>query len=78
MKQRYVQVFDVEASSCLRVSAKTGQGLNEVVSAIIDRVPPPAGDTKGKLRMLLFDAVHDEYRHGSADFGTLSHCPSQP
>ena len=62
----HLQVFDVDASSCLRVSAKTGQGLEEVVSAVIDRVPPPSGDTKGKLRMLLFDAVHDEYRHDSA------------
>ena len=53
----------MDASSCLRVSAKTGQGLEEVVDAIIERVPPPSGDDKGKLRMLLFDAVHDEYRH---------------
>lgn len=55
----------MDANSCLRVSAKTGQGLDEVVSAIIERVPPPAGDKQGKLRMLLFDAVHDEYRPAS-------------
>lgn len=57
-----MQAFDVEASSCIKVSAKTGQGLENVVSGIIEKVPPPKGDAKGRLRMLLFDAVHDEYR----------------
>ena len=52
----------MDASSCLKVSAKTGKGLEDVVSAIIERVPPPTGDKQGRLRMLLFDAVHDEFR----------------
>jgi translation elongation factor EF-4 len=57
-----MQVFDIDPGSCLRVSAKTGLGLGQVLPAIIDRVPHPVGDERGKLRMLLFDAVHDDYR----------------
>lgn len=57
-----LQAFDIDSSSCLRVSAKTGMGLEQVATAIIERIPPPGGDSSGKLRMLLFDAVHDEYR----------------
>lgn len=60
---RSLQMFDLEPSSCLRVSAKTGMGLDSVLPAIVEAVPPPSGDEEGELRMLLFDAVHDEYRH---------------
>jgi len=56
------QVFDIDPGSCLRVSAKTGMGLDEVLPAIIERMPHPVGNERGNLRMLLFDAVHDEYR----------------
>ena len=59
------QVFDIDPSSCLCVSAKTGSGLEAVLPAIIDQVPPPEGDENGKLRMLLYDAVHDDYRYKS-------------
>ena len=55
-------MFDIEPSTCLRVSAKTGAGLECVLPAVVERVPPPIGDEDGELRMLLFDAVHDEYR----------------
>ncbi len=58
----HMQVFDIEPESCLRVSAKTGMGLDQVLPAIVENVPHPVGNEGGKLRMLLFDAVHDEYR----------------
>jgi len=57
-----MQVFDIEPGSCLRVSAKTGMGLDQVLPAIIEGVPHPVGNERGLLRMLLFDAVHDDYR----------------
>lgn len=56
------QTFDIEPETCLRVSAKTGLGLETVLPAVIEQVPCPSGKPNGPLRMLLFDAFHDEYR----------------
>lgn len=61
-KARDVQAFDIDAQSCLKVSAKTGLGLETVLPAVIEQVPCPVGTPAGPLRMLLFDAFHDEYR----------------
>jgi len=52
----------IEAERVLRVSAKTGAGVTELLDAIVDRIPPPDGDPDGPLRALVYDAVFDEYR----------------
>ncbi|QRV99888.1 Elongation factor Tu GTP binding domain [Ceratobasidium sp. AG-Ba] len=55
--------FGVSPSNILRVSAKTGQGVTELLRAIVDRVPPPAASDKAaKMRALLFDSRYDRYR----------------
>ncbi len=43
-------------------SAKTGEGIQSVLEAIIDKIPPPTGDAKKPFRGLIFDSVYDDYR----------------
>jgi len=51
-----------KAEDILRVSAKTGEGVRELLNVIVDTVPAPVGDPKAPTRALIFDSVYDTYR----------------
>jgi GTP-binding protein LepA len=55
-------LLGVAESEILRVSAKEGTGMLELLGAIIERVPPPAGNPDAPLRALIFDTYYDRYR----------------
>jgi GTP-binding protein LepA len=46
----------------LRISAKTGQGVPELLDAIVERIPPPTGEADAPARALIFDSSYDQYR----------------
>ncbi|GIL43240.1 hypothetical protein Vafri_1037 [Volvox africanus] len=60
--EQMAAAFDMDPETVLFTSAKTGQGMEAVLPAVIERIRSPRGDPSGPLRMLLFDAFHDEYR----------------
>jgi GTP-binding protein LepA len=52
----------LDATDAIPVSAKTGQGVDEVLEAIVNRLPPPTGDPDAPLQALIFDSWFDAYR----------------
>jgi GTP-binding protein LepA len=63
---RYAQeienVLGIKSSDILRISAKTGVGVPELLDAICERIPAPAGDPEAPLQALIFDSQYDQYR----------------
>jgi GTP-binding protein LepA len=56
------QVLGIPAADIQRISAKTGQGVEELLQAVIDRIPAPAGRDDQPLQALIFDSHFDTYR----------------
>ncbi|HET9075984.1 MAG TPA: translation elongation factor 4, partial [Acidimicrobiales bacterium] len=73
------KVLGVPADQILRISAKTGVGVSELLDAIVERIPAPRGDAAAPLQGLIFDSHYDQYRgvvsairvvNGSLETGT--------
>ncbi len=56
------QVLGIPADQILRISAKTGVGVDELLDAVCERIPPPKGDIDAPLQALIFDSQFDQYR----------------
>jgi GTP-binding protein LepA len=59
--QEIEDVIGIDAQAALRVSAKTGENVPDILEAVIARVPPPQGDPAAKLKALIIDSWFDNY-----------------
>ncbi len=55
-------VLGIPADQVLRISAKTGEGVSELLDAVVERIPAPQGDPDAPLQALIFDSHFDQYR----------------
>ena len=55
-------VIGLEAQDAPRISAKTGQNVDEVLEQIVKKIPAPKGDVEAPLKALIFDSVYDSYK----------------
>jgi GTP-binding protein LepA len=56
------ELLGEDPDQTIRISAKTGEGVEELLEAIVHRIPPPAGDLDAPPRALIFDSEFDQYR----------------
>src|ERR1700746_1973415 len=61
VKQQIEDVIGIDASDAVMISAKTGLGIDDVLEAIVHRLPPPKGDRDAALKALLVDSWYDVY-----------------
>ena len=54
-------VIGIEAQNAIRASAKTGEGIDDILEALIQRIPPPKGDPDAPLKALIIDSWFDKY-----------------
>ena len=57
-----VNLLGCRPEEIIKISAKTGAGVDDVLEEIINRIPPPAGNKDAELRALIFDSYYDDYR----------------
>jgi len=55
-------VLGIPADEVLRISAKTGEGVEDLLDAVVERTPAPSGDPKGDTKALIFDSHYDPFR----------------
>ncbi|MCD6363915.1 MAG: translation elongation factor 4 [Synergistetes bacterium] len=62
VKREIEEAIGLDASEALLASAKEGIGIEEILDAVIERIPPPKGDPDAPLRALIFDSIYNSYR----------------
>ena len=62
VEDEIVDLLGCERSEIIRASGKTGEGVTEILKAVVDRIPAPKGDKEAPLQALIFDSVFNSFR----------------
>ena len=62
VKQQVLDLLGGDEDEIISISAKAGMGIDDVLEAVVKRIPPPAGRRESPLRALIFDSLYDQYR----------------
>ncbi|MDO4958365.1 MAG: translation elongation factor 4 [Prevotellaceae bacterium] len=62
VEDEIIELIGCDRSDILRASGKTGEGVQEILDAVVDRIPHPVGDSEAPLQALIFDSVFNSFR----------------
>jgi len=62
VSKEVINLLGCSEDEIIKVSAKTGENVDQILNAVVSQVPPPAGEPKDPLRALIFDSYFDDYR----------------
>ena len=62
VSRQVINLLGCDESDIIHISAKTGQNVDKVLDAVVDKIPAPVGEVDGPTRALIFDSYYDDYR----------------
>ena len=62
VSRQVINLLGCDESEIIHISAKTGQNVDKVLDAVVERIPAPTGETNDPTRALIFDSYYDDYR----------------